>query len=294
MMKYTGGLALGLGLFLGLPAFTFGGGMPDSLEAALADTMKALEVLGKVQGDLQAGNPVVRGLVEGLTEPPSGTAPGREQALGKLRDEVSGLQAQLDARRLQEGIPATGRTTGQGPGVGGSTGGVTTGLSRTFVRAMGQGDPTGGAQPGSGGASTGAPQDPKTDGARAGESKPDPTASGESSASADHAPRTGEPGPSPEGKGYSANPLRQAQACFRAGRYQQGLDVLEAVTPFTEGDYWRAKLLDRLGRTDEALELFRAVEVAEDAGPLAAAAKRDAEFAVWRAEFEKKAEEDSK
>ena len=133
--------------------------------------------------------------------------------------------------------------------------------------------------PGSGG-----PADPGYPAGTKPERGPEPTETGAAPGGKDEAatpaPNAGQPSPSPEGKGYSANPLRQAKACFRAGRYQQGLDILEAVTPFTEGDYWRAKLLDRLGRTDEALLLFASVEVAEDAGPLAAAAKRDAEFQI--------------
>ena len=160
-------------------------------------------------------------------------------------------------------------TSGQNPD------GVTTGLPRTFVRAMGPGGlpATEFGTPGSGG-----PADPGYPAGTKPERGPEPTETGAAPGGKDEAatpaPNAGQPSPSPEGKGYSANPLRQAKACFRAGRYQQGLDILEAVTPFTEGDYWRAKLLDRLGRTDEALLLFASVEVAEDAGPLAAAAKR--------------------
>ena len=125
MMKHTGSLALGLGLFLGLPAFTFGGGLPDSVSSALDDTVKALEVLGQLKDDLEAGNPVAQGLVESMTEAPSGTSQGRDQLLTKLRDEVSGLQSQLDTRRLREGV-AVPSTSGQNPD------GVTTGRFRIF------------------------------------------------------------------------------------------------------------------------------------------------------------------
>ena len=290
MMKHTGALALGLGLFLGLPAFTFGGGLPDSVESALDETLRALDVLGDLRSELEADQPLPPGTIESVTEAPTGTAAGRDDHLVELRDEVSALQAQLDARRLREGValqepvgtdtPAATQasdTPGTVTDTGVDTRGVSTGLSRTFVRSLGGGSSDGVAL-GDTDPDAGQPTEP-TDSTEptgdAGNETTDPVAD-----AADD--RT----PSPEGQGYSANPLRQAKACFRAGRYQQGVDILEGVAAFPEGDYWRAKCLDRLGRTEEAIVLWQAVAVDEDAGPVAALAERDAEFAAWRLEFE--------
>jgi len=281
-MKHTGSLALGLGLFLGLPAFTNGGGLPDTLEGALNETMKALEVLGQLKDELDGTTPLPGGTVESLTEAPSGTAPERSGHLERLRDEVSALQVQLDTRQLREGAAGPELTTGvTGPGA------VTTGLPSAFVRGMSGGD--------SSQTRTAQSTDLEETGQQTAETpteaetaQPAGTESTASETTTPAAETEHQPAPSPEGKGYSANPLRQAKACYRAGRYQQGLDILEAVTPFTEGDYWRAKLLDRLGRTEEALELFRSVEIAEDAGALAESAKQDAELAEWLRDFRKK------
>jgi hypothetical protein len=289
MMKHTGSLALGLGLFVGLPAFTFGGGMPDSIEGALQDTLRALEALGELEQELTDGGSLPAGTVERITDAPVGTAMERSQKLDKLRTEVSELQAQVDAKRVSEGVPLYGpsaTTEDGGPAAApeGSTTvdtrGLTTGLPETFVRALGSGDQTPGiVRPSATGPYPAGPQP------TGGQRNPGASSSEDSTTPASE---TTESAPSPEGRGYSAHPLRQAKACFRAGRYQQGVDILEAADLGTEGDYWLARCLTKLDRTAEAVALFQAVEVADDAGDLAAAAKREREFAEWLEDFEQR------
>ncbi|MDF1799710.1 MAG: hypothetical protein P1V81_11075 [Planctomycetota bacterium] len=305
-MKHTGSLTLGLGLMFGLPAFTLGGGLPDSVSSALGDTMRALEVLKDLERELNQGVQAPAGTIERITDAPIATPVEREERLVVLRDEVSMLQGQVDAKRLREGTLGTGTLpmgtwntgdTGNEPsqapiiGLPATTGidtrGVTTGLSETFIRALGSGEY---------GPAFGQPMAQKTPGSKpkgaTAEGSQPASASGTkakdegSSAKAETTNAT--PARSPEGKGYSANHMRQAKACFRAARYQQGIDILTTLESSAEVDYWHARCLEKLGLIDEAVALYQVVEVADDAGILASSAKRDREFAEWRREFERK------
>jgi len=303
MMKHTGSLTLGLGLMFGLPAFTLGGGLPDSVSSALGDTMRALEVLKDLERELNDGGTTQPGTIERITDAPIGTPIEREDRLVDLRDEVSMLQGQVDAKRLREGalgaeLLPTGTVTtysdepqapilGMPPGTGVDTRGVTTGLSETFIRALGSGEygPTFG-QPDAQQGTDSTHQEPA---AKDSTKSTGDNAQGETNeTSSEGSTSSDTPARSPEGKGYSANHLRQAKACFRAGRYQQGIDILTAMEANAEVNYWHARCLEKLGLIDEAVVLYQAVEVADDAGDLAVSAKRDREFAEWRREFERK------
>ncbi|MDE0895125.1 MAG: hypothetical protein OSB10_00910, partial [Planctomycetota bacterium] len=96
MMKYTGTLTLGMGVILGVPAFTFGGGLPGSLKEALGDTVRAIEVLNQVEQNLEAGEFVPDGAIKTLTEPAILDPRGRDSLLNSLRFEVGTLQAKVD------------------------------------------------------------------------------------------------------------------------------------------------------------------------------------------------------
>ena len=263
MMKHTGGVALGLGLFFAVPAMTFGGGLPDSIGTALEQTLSAIEVLSKLERDVTAGKPLPKNVAVQVTEAPIGDARTRDERQTALRDEVAKLRAEVDAKRFQK-EPMLGTEVTPQPD---TTAPVTPGLSESFLKALGT------SQQGP------LPASPSTTNAPAAGAAPQPQAK----------PSLTAPAASPEGKGYSANALRQAQACYRAGRYEQGLGLLESSQPGPTVDYWKAKTLERLGRVDEAILLFASVETNDDAPELRAAAKHDREFAVWRRDFEKKA-----
>jgi hypothetical protein len=296
MMKHTGTLSLGLGLFFAVPAMTFGGGLPDSVETALNETLHALEVLRQLETKLEKGEPLgMEDLVQ-VTEGPLGDERQRDERLSDLRNEVAELQAKADRKKLEEGIPmslsGSPSTTPHGPtGPDGnttsmpaptnrplSTKGVSPGLSETFIKALGSGQI--GPQPAS----------PANSDPQAGPSS-QPTADTpvESKPTEMGTKSTAKTPSSPEGEGYSANPLRQAQACFHAKRYEQGLSLLEAVESSPTIDYWKARLLERLNRFDEAITLYTTLETSDEATELRETVKRDREFAEWRRDFLKKA-----
>jgi hypothetical protein len=84
---------------------------------------------------------------------------------------------------------------------------------------------------------------------------------------------------------FSADPVRQARASYRAGRYADCLKLTEALTTNPEAMYWSACALEKLERFAEAIVRFRAVVEARDAGSLADRAKLDLEFLEWKKSF---------
>jgi len=268
MMKYTGGLTLGLGLFFAVPAMTFGGGLPDSIGAALEETKSALEVLVKLERQVAAGRPLPANVVVEATEAPLGDARTRDERRNELRDEVAALQARVDARKLASATPQMPSTASELTPVGDPRA-ITPGLSENFLKALTIGQQ--GPQPGPAPTYPGVVADRQTQ----------PVAT--------ETTKKPKPAVSPEGKGYSANALRQAQACYRAARYTQGLELLETSQPSPTVSLWTARFLERLDRTDEAIAIYTALETNDDASELHAAAKRDREFAEWRRDFEARA-----
>lgn len=91
--------------------------------------------------------------------------------------------------------------------------------------------------------------------------------------------------PAREEAGFSADPLRQGQALYRAGRYEECIRWLEARRADPNAEYWIARSLEKLERIDSAIESYRKVADDKNAGPLAVRAKNDLEFLEWRRTF---------
>ena len=306
MMKFTGTLSLGLGIVLGVPVLTFGGGIPSSLRDALDETIRAIDVLNQVEKKIQVGATLPEGVVTRLTEPPILDVHGRDALLENLRNEVGTLQAKVDRQEaLNPPAPGSEDPTVFGPVAPGTTttpvlakdgplnlAGISTGMSSNMRTAisMGSGNvastPTDGvAKPTPKGEPTSKPTEDEAD-------------AGDSIGSKEPEPKGEVPAPesidSPEGKGYSANPLRQAQACFRAKRYQQGLDLLVGAPKSPEVTYWKARLSEKLGKWSHAIDLYTELKDDATAGVYAEQAEQQLEFVIWQRDFEKKTKENSK
>ncbi|MDG1499211.1 MAG: hypothetical protein P8N31_06595 [Planctomycetota bacterium] len=305
MMKFTGTLSLGLGIVLGVPALTFGGGIPSSLQEALDETVRAIDVLTQVEKKLQAGAALPTNAVTRLTEPAILDARGRDMLLDKLRNEVGVLQAKADR---QESLDLPAATVGHGSDKPTTMGPVV--ADPTAAPVLAEDGPLNLA-----GISTGISSNMRTaismDGSNAGSNPAGDVSKAESvkepvgEQAADQSPTSGTPENTepkaepadadlPEGKGYSANPLRQAQACFRAKRYQQGLDLLAGAPKSAEVTYWKARLSEKLGKWDHAIDLYTGLKDDTNAGVYAAQAEQQLEFVIWQRDFEKKTKGDSK
>lgn len=107
-----------------------------------------------------------------------------------------------------------------------------------------------------------------------------------------HAPSPAEAPASPHTPARRAPPVQLAEGLLAAGDAAGALEAFRAAADEAEahGDaagavrarYGAARALERLGRLDEALPAYAAVEGAPEAGPWAAAARFARGFIAWR------------
>ncbi|MEW6073136.1 MAG: hypothetical protein AB1726_11180 [Planctomycetota bacterium] len=258
MLRFQMAVSAGLATILVVPAILLGGDEVRTLETALADTTRALEILGGIRQQFEAGQGASSGVVVAVTEAPILDARQRDERLVTLRNEVDLLQTELD---LLEGaafagppVPEEGALAAAeiAPPAGPPLPRVHTGLDDALRHVL---------------AGPEAPAGPATEAAAdTPRAAPGPAAS------------AGEPA-------YSADPLRQARACYRAGRHEEGAALLAGATDDPETLYWRARCLERLDRLDEAAaDLRRVIELAGE-GLAGQRARTDLEFVEWKRGF---------
>ncbi len=249
MMRLHSVLSAGLAAFFVLPTALPSLGISQDdlhlLEDALSRTVRALEVMGTLEERLRSPDPSMIELVLSSTEPAHlPTAEGGER-LETLRREVSLLQMEVDS------LEASSSTCPADP----ARPGITTGLDEETRQSLRM--PL-------------HPEEPST---------AEPLA-------APSTERTSEPSKEtqPELPGYSADPLRQAMACYRAGRHERALSLLESREDL-EALYWRSRCLTQLERTDEAIALL--TRIIESAGDSYAGrrAESDLDFLRWKKDF---------
>jgi len=266
MMKFQTTIAASLATILVVPAVTNGDEI-GTLEDALSNTVRALEVLAGIEAKVAQGEEGASNLVTAVTEPPILDPRRRDDRLGALRNEVSLLQTELDLLETSrppaapehrvDPIAASAAAVSDGTPLPP----VHTGLNAStldIVRSV---------------------------------TKPEEERSTTRAT-------TGEGGDSrievrTESEGYSADPLGQARACYRAKRYEQGAALLAEVTSDAEALYWRARCLEKLDRLDEASkDLKKVIDLVTDDFQRQRA-KTDLEFVEWKKGFLSKLEKRS-
>lgn len=88
-----------------------------------------------------------------------------------------------------------------------------------------------------------------------------------------------------EEAGYAADALRLGQAYYRKGEFAKALKILAGCGAEVDATYWKARCLEKLGRTDEAIAAYEQVVAAPAGGKSAERAKDDLEFLRWTAAF---------
>lgn len=273
MLKLHAALTTALAAALLAPAAVLGEQDIDALDRALDDTRRALEVLAGIDARIREGDLRSTALPPGATalpceatelaravsEAPILDATERDARLVALRNEVSLLQAELDLFDM--------------PGAGAALE-----PREASAQAPRPGEPP-------------APQPivptiGLDDDARAliAELRTNPRTQ-EIPESPEPAPEALARGSKPIGPAYSADPLRQAQACYRLGELARGLELLRSLPETIEVLEWRARLQARADRLDEATAtLRRLVEIAGE-GPVAERARSELEFIEWKRGF---------
>jgi hypothetical protein len=90
-----------------------------------------------------------------------------------------------------------------------------------------------------------------------------------------------------EAPGFSADPLRQGEAFYHAGKYDEALAILRAQPDDARCQYWCARSLEGLGRIDEAVALYTSISARKDASWAGERARTDLELLKWKQEAEK-------
>jgi hypothetical protein len=90
-----------------------------------------------------------------------------------------------------------------------------------------------------------------------------------------------------EAPGFSADPLRQGEAFYHAGKYDEALAILRSQPDDARCQYWCARSLEGLGRIDEAVALYTTVSARKDASWAGERARTDLELLKWKQEAEK-------
>lgn len=269
MMKFHAALTTGLATFFVAPAALSSDEL-QTLEAALQSTSRALDVVVGVERSIQADPEGGAELIKQVTEAPVLDARRRDERLAALRGEVSLLRAELDQLELnaiQSGVQPLDEALAE-------------------ARSNQRGERRSNPQVSGGGSSSRAPVSTGLDEA---------TRSALSQAKAEAMARAEGRTPVFEGsqdaeaterrtREYSADPLRHARTCYRAGRYEEGHALL-ANAEGVEALFWRARCSERMDDLDAAKKDLQQVLAMDPNGPFSVRAQQDLDFVEWKRAF---------
>lgn len=263
MLKFHAALTTGLATLLVAPAALDNDELA-TLDAALRSTSRALDVVTGVERQVAEDPTGSVSMLRQVTEAPLLDPARRDERLATLRDEVNLLRTELDQLELsalERGLLRPDGTLNAGVS------------SAAPVQDQGTRRPLG--TPGTlDHVSTGLD---------------DQTRSALESARNAALRRAGEAVPTSDEEvdtpdDYSANPLRHARTCYRAGRYAEGRALLsEAEDP--ESLFWRARCSERMGDLESADADLRQLLAQDPEGPFAERAQADLEFVQWKRDF---------
>lgn len=109
------------------------------------------------------------------------------------------------------------------------------------------------------------------------------------SPAAKNEPKVGAPGSNLtafEAEGFSADIVKQGEVLFRAERFEDCAKLLEKDATDPRARYWRARSLERLGKSDEAIEIYTQLAGLKDGGWAVERARADLEFLTWKKSIE--------
>jgi tetratricopeptide (TPR) repeat protein len=253
MMKHNFAIGVGLALAVVLPTAALGKQAPETLQQALDRTLAALEQLAGIEQRLAKHDASAVREAIAWTEPgiavPADQPQARDEQLDALRHEVVALQGALDGDTRTNAPAATAKSPNS-PQPSSATA-ATTGLDDATRRALG------------------APNSPRS-GARDGAQDALPAAK-----------RTFEP------SGYSADPLELGRALYRREKFAAALVQFESQGTNIEATYWKARCLEHLNQSSDAIAAYNQVIASPAAGELVKRAKDDLEFLQWRLAIER-------
>lgn len=252
------------------------------LRRELQDTLAKLADLAGIQQELDARESAGIARILALTEPGPADLALAEFELQRVRDEVSSLQERVDSIGLamqSSDLSELVNSTPSGP-------------DRPHFVDVAVVPPVPLAAPESSGptnATDPVSSTPATASEATAHTAPNPAATSSAAqvGSTDAASQVALTAPRGEGKvafeeeAFVADRARLGRACWRGGRYLEGVGALEPLAGDPSADYWRARCLEKLGRNEEALALFgQVIELAPES-PEGRSAREDREYLQW-------------
>ncbi len=252
MLKFQQVINMGIASILVIPAVALQGDRGQGLEAALEDTIAALDHLVRVRDTRDVADPETREMIVAATEAPIAAGPQRDQYLDTLRRDVNVLTMQLESveqspkqRQMIQGSSNAPQVDFNGTG---RTSQPTTGLSEQERRNL------------------------------AGIQAPLPGVNMKAPIATIAI----------EEDGFVVDRLLLGQSYYRAGRYLESAEILSRQPGNAEAVYWYARCLEKLERFDEAIDLYGSVLKLTESTYLADRARNDLEFLTWKREFQSK------
>jgi tetratricopeptide (TPR) repeat protein len=259
MLKFFHLFNLGMVGALVVPAALQDKATTGQLERSLQTTDQAILALDPVRAQLGAGDYAGVEAILSATEPAFGQGPQRSALLDQLRRELGELEREVQLLEVPAALEHTTRDPLQGSPEDPSTAPVsvapTVGLTDAERDEVAEIFPP---IPGAAGTKT-----VRKHGRTYSFEKP----------------------------GFTVDAVRQGRAYYRAERYAEALRLFETRAGEPEADYWTGRVLERLGRVEEAVAAYTRVIENEAAGALAERARMDREFVRWVVDFEREVEQ---
>lgn len=247
-------------------------------DAAVEATLTAIDELAAISSALERREAGAIQRVLDMTQPPFAEPAVQDEFLAKLREEVGDLRLALEGDVVRTGGSLAPRWS---PGGIAQPVDISPEANAESVQSESSPGTTGDAlpQPTSGGAGS-APSTGAAQGAA-------PLASRTQAHAGVRLRKL-----SLEAEGYNADALRQGRLLFRAGRFQEAIDVLAPLEADAEAKYWVARAYEALGDEHEAAVRYR--QLSDESGAdeyIARRAAQDLDFLEWKQRFDAQGEQ---
>ena len=270
MLRHHGMLTVCMGLCVALPLGALQeGGFLANLQAELARTESALDLLGGYREQAASGAPVSVDRLRLVTEAPSTPPDLANLRLEALQSEVRELEVQLEALRTRRGAPPLELSSVERRSETNTSEPVTVGLDPERLRELALGVPPDSSRP----VSTAPPQQQQHS-EPAGPRTTVPTLPVRPPVIKASDPRT---------------TLATARALYRSGDHSAALERFRLVGDDAESRFWIGRCLEQLGRDEEALAAYDDLAADEQAGQHAERASESASFLRWKRSLEQNA-----
>jgi len=91
-----------------------------------------------------------------------------------------------------------------------------------------------------------------------------------------------------ETAGFSADPVKQGEAYYHAGRYDDAVKALAQAPEDSRALYWTGRSLEKQGRVDDAIATYTKIGTLAGTGWVGERARADLEFLAWKKALEQK------